>query len=107
LPAWIRQYEENQLDPPFITSNLLDEVTKNLPNYSPLEKQLILLRAIERRTKHPGAWVVINDMVDYPLAWATKSEELDYLLKAFEQRNLIERSVVKDGMGFTIRDCSS
>lgn len=104
FPAWIRQYDENELDPPFLTSNLLDEVTKNLPNHSPLEKQLILLKAIERKTKYPGAWVVINDIIDYPLAWASNSDELDYLLKALEQRNLIERSgLVKDGMSFTIR----
>jgi len=103
FPSWIRGYEENQLAPPFITSNLLEEVAKNLPNYSPLEKQLILLRAIERRTKYPGFWVVINDLVDYPLAWATNSEELDYLLKALEQRNFVERSIIKDGMSFTIR----
>jgi len=101
FPAWIRQHEENHLEPPFITSTLLEEVAKNLPNYTPSEKQLILLRAIERKTKYPGWDVSINDWTDYPLAWATNSEELKYLLRALEQRQLIERSL--DGISFTIR----
>jgi nucleoside 2-deoxyribosyltransferase len=89
LSAWIREYKENNLNPPQITSDILENILKNLPVRTPLEKQLILLRAIEQRTMYPGAEVSLSQTYDYPLAWASNSNELSYLLNALKERGFI------------------
>jgi len=89
LATWVRdQNEHGQM--PIINSYTLDEVNK-LPDHSVLDKLTILLRAIERRTKHPGFMVDLNRGEDYPLAWASCDSELYYLIGALEERGLIER----------------
>ncbi len=88
LSAWIREHQEFQRESPSITTYLLDDVLKNLPDYKTSEKQLLLMRAIERRTAHPGAEVVMTKE-DYPLAWAKNADELNFLLKALAERKLI------------------
>ena len=92
LSAWVREYKENNVTTPEITSYVLETVVKNLPTRSPLEKQVILLRAIERRTSYPGAKVSLNLNCDYPLAWASNSDELRYLLDSLEKRGFIEQA---------------
>jgi hypothetical protein len=44
LSAWIRDRNEQVQDNPKIDSDFLKEIEKTLPNYSPSQKQLILLR---------------------------------------------------------------
>jgi len=88
LSAWVREHEEYGRKPPEISSDTIKKMLYNLPNYSPLDKQLILLRAIERRTKHPGFRVELNDWVDYPLAWADNSDEFSYFLDSLQERHL-------------------
>jgi len=87
LSAWVRDQNEHG-QTPTISSYTLDEVNK-LPEHSVLDKQTILLRAIERRTKHPGFIVDLNRCKDYPLAWASCEEELRYLIAALEERAFI------------------
>jgi len=70
-------------------THTIENVSKNLPLYSPLEKQLILLRAIERRTEFPGDTATINGWTDYSLAWAKNTNELGYLLHALEKRGYV------------------
>jgi hypothetical protein len=89
LSAWIREHDEFKRDYPKITTYLLDEVLQNLPNFKTSEKQLLLMRAIERRTEYPGAEVLVTGG-DYPLAWARNPEELKFLMKALADRRLID-----------------
>lgn len=89
LVAWIREHHEQGRERPKITGYLLDDVIKNLPNYRPLEKQLLFLRAIERRTEYPGAEVIMNCDNDYPLAYAKNCQELEFLCNALSERKLI------------------
>lgn len=86
--AWIRDHQEFERERPKITTYLLEDVLKNLPNYKISEKQMLLMRAIECRTNYPGAEVLISE-ADYPLAWAKNLDELKYLLNALAERKLI------------------
>jgi nucleoside 2-deoxyribosyltransferase len=87
LSAWIREHQEFKREPPKITTHILDDVLKNLPDYKVSEKQILLLRAIERRTEYPGAEVQMNKE-DYPLAWAKNDKELKFLLLTLADRRL-------------------
>lgn len=86
LIAWIKELNEREADPPNINSNVLKNLTKGLPDYSPSQKQLILMRNIENRTEFPGKSIVIVPEFDYPLSWASGEEEFLFYL-----RNLVER----------------
>ena len=92
LSAWIRERSETGGEIPEINSNTLKEVEAALPNYRVGEKQLLLLRALERRTKFPGQWVTVVPHLDYPLAWAAGEDELRYLLRSLIERRLIRRT---------------
>ena len=92
--AWIREHQEFEREPPKITTYILEEILKNLPDYKISEKQMLLMRAIERRTNYPGAKVLLSKE-DYPLAWAKNVDELRYLLNALAERKLI--SLNKEG----------
>jgi len=92
LIAWIRDLKEKGAEPPEITSYVLKNIEKGLPEYSPTQKQLVLLRNIERRTKFPGKNVLIVPEHDYPLSWATNEEELIYYLRNLVERNLLRLS---------------
>lgn len=92
--AWIREHQEFGRERPRITTHLIDDIVKNLPNYKPLEKQIILLRSIERKTRFPGFEVMLYLVKDFPLAWAANEAEFSYLLKALEERGLIKQTFV-------------
>ncbi len=88
--AWIRDVNEQKKYPPVITSDVLENLEKGIPDYSPMQKQIIFLRNIERRTNFPGQSVNIVPDFDYPLSWASNVDELLYYL-----RNLIERNLLR------------
>lgn len=92
LSAWIRERSETGGEVPEINSNTLKEVEAILPAYRVAEKQLLLLRALERRTKFPGQRVTLTPHLDYPLAWASKEDEFLYLLRALIERALVRRT---------------
>lgn len=92
LSAWIRDRTEAGAEVPEINSRNLDEIEKALPDYRVGEKQLLLLRALERRSTFPGQQVGISPEYDYPLAWAANEGELLYLLRALQERSLIRRT---------------
>ena len=92
LTAWIRDRWESGAEVPEINSNTLKEVEAALPVYRVMEKQLLLLRAFERRTKFPGQHIVVDSQLDYPLAWAGSEKEFTYLLRSVIERNLIRRT---------------
>jgi nucleoside 2-deoxyribosyltransferase len=97
LSAWIREQQEYGRTPPEISSDTIEKSLSNLPRYSPLDKQFLLLRAVERRTKYPGFEVPLNGWTDYPLAWANNEDELHYLLDALQERNFVKLSAVMSG----------
>ena len=55
LSAWIRERFESASEVPEINSDTLKDVEGALPNYHVSEKQLLLLRALERRTAFPDS----------------------------------------------------
>jgi nucleoside 2-deoxyribosyltransferase len=91
LSAWIRDRNEKGANIPEINSNSLEEIPASLPDYSPSEKQLILLRNIERKTVYPGDRVTLDSYCDTPLAWASEPTELSYYLKSLVGRGLLVR----------------
>lgn len=92
LSAWIRDRSESNVPVPEIDSNTLNELEGILPNYRVSEKQIILLRAFERRTLYPGQPIEIIARCDYPLAWAAGEEEFGYLLRSLMERRLIRKT---------------
>jgi nucleoside 2-deoxyribosyltransferase len=89
LSAWIREHKEFERKPPDINSNSLDEIDLLLPNYRVSEKQLLLLRSIERRTSFPGQTINIKPRLDYPLAWSVSEDEFRYHLNSLFERKLV------------------
>ena len=92
LTAWIRERSESGAEVPEINSNTLKEVEAALPVYRVKEKQLLLLRAFERRTQFPGQHLDVVSHFDYPLAWAGSEDEFIYLLRSLIERNLVRRT---------------
>ncbi|MCU7808940.1 MAG: nucleoside 2-deoxyribosyltransferase [Candidatus Thiodiazotropha sp. (ex Semelilucina semeliformis)] len=111
LSAWIRERFETTAEIPEINSKTLEEVAKTLPNYKVAEKQLLLLRAIERRTAFPGQAIDIHPVFDFPLAWAAGEEEFLYLLRSLIERELVRRtdssSDLNDSFVFMVEITSS
>jgi nucleoside 2-deoxyribosyltransferase len=92
LSAWIRERTESGTDVPEINSNTLDDIEKLLPTYRVSEKQLLLLRALERRTKFPGEGLLVVSAFDYPLAWSMRESEFRYILNSLMERGLVRRT---------------
>lgn len=89
VSAWIRERKELGQELPELMTYTLETIEKNLPKYSPLQKQHLLLRLLERRSEYFGHDVQLKWEVDYPLVWANNTAELMYLLKGLEERNFI------------------
>jgi nucleoside 2-deoxyribosyltransferase len=89
--AWIRDLYEQGSDPPEIqfNSDFFEQIENNLPNYTPTQKILVLLRNIARKTRFPGDDMTITPDRDYPLAWAKNEEELIYYLNSLVERKFI------------------
>lgn len=92
LSAWIRERSETGSQIPEINSNTLKDVEAALPAYRVAEKQLLLVRALERHTKFPGQSVTVVPHLDYPLAWAAGEDEFRYLLRSLIERGLAHRT---------------
>ncbi len=91
LSAWIRNLNEQGAEVPEINSDTLKSLPANLPDYSPREKQVILLRNIERKTDYPGKIVKLDAKYDIPLAWASTEEEFRYYIQCLIERNLLRK----------------
>lgn len=90
LSAWTREQTELGIDTPEIDLRSLKSIEAALQNYRVSQKQLLLLRALERRARFPGDLTTINFSLDYPLAWASNDTEFKYLLEF-----LIDRALLK------------
>lgn len=99
LSSWIRNLNELGTKVPEINSKLLEELPPRIPDYSPREKQIILLQNIERKTEYPGKPVKIDPEFDIPLAWASAPEEFMYYIDSLIERGLL-RKLGKEGVPF-------
>jgi len=91
--AWIKNLTEQEGDPPILTAEILESIEKNLPDYTVTEKQIILLKNIERRVDFPGEEVSLMPKIHYPLSWAKNEKEFVYYLKSLAERGLIRFSI--------------
>ncbi len=96
LIAWIKDLNKKGADPPAIDSNVLKNLTKGLPNYSPSQKQLILMRNLEKLTEYPGKSVVVLPKYAYPLCWGSGERELIFYLSNLVKRGFL-RLISGDG----------
>lgn len=89
--AWIRDLCVQGSDPPEIqfNSDFFEQIENNLPNHTPTQKNLVLLRNIARKSRFPGDDVTITPDRDYPLAWAENEEELIYYLNSLVERKFL------------------
>jgi nucleoside 2-deoxyribosyltransferase len=95
LSAWLRSHSENS-DPPKLDSDSLAQIAKSLPTYGVAAKQLFLMRALEERTEFAGKKVHIVQNFDFPLAWCSSVEELNYIIRALNGRDLLSLDKVAD-----------
>ncbi|MBN1361512.1 MAG: hypothetical protein JW993_13020 [Sedimentisphaerales bacterium] len=89
LSACIRERNE-QGEQPDLTKQDIEILQGSLPDYRPLEKQLKLIKAIEKRSEHPGSEVTLIFDEDFPLAYAEDADEFAFYLQALSDRGLID-----------------
>lgn len=99
LSAWVRDRFEQGVEIPEIDRDALQEIRKSFPSYRTSDKQLLLMRAIERLTNYPGEFVWLTPDYDYPLAWAALAKEFFYHLDSLMARRLIDRRPGVDERG--------
>lgn len=89
LAGWIR--DQNELaHPPTLVSTDLDTLVQGLPPRRVSEKQILLLRAIERRSDYAGANVHLVPEFDLTLAWCSSVDEFNFILRALLSRGLVQ-----------------
>lgn len=99
VSAWIRAHEGASEAPSLMSSELLEQIERNLPRHRVSEKQLLFLRAIENKTKFAGNEVQIIPEYDFTLAWLTSIEELHYIMCALMARDLLTINKYSDPKG--------
>ncbi len=90
LSAWIREQNERREMVRFVREGMIESTLGSIPDYRPLEKQLKLLQAIERKSGLPGNEVTLNLDEDFPLAHADNADEFAFYLQALSDRGLID-----------------
>jgi uncharacterized Zn finger protein (UPF0148 family) len=86
--AWIRQHQENRQSPPMLTAVNLAKITA-AEEPSDHQKQIRLLRALEKRSQHPGQIVRLEPSVDYPLAWANHTGDFMDIIQSLVQQRFV------------------
>jgi hypothetical protein len=87
----VRNRNELGAGVPLIILDELRDLQAGLPEYSPREKQIILLKNIERKTAYPGKPVELITNYDIPLAWASTEEEFLYYINALIERGFLKK----------------
>lgn len=95
LSAWLRSHSDSS-DAPKLDSDSLIQIPQSLPAYGVAAKQLFLMRALEERTEFAGKKVHIVQDFDFPLAWCSSIEEMNYIIRALNGRDLIALDKVAD-----------
>ena len=91
LCAWIRDHAERGTRPPLIDSNHIHRRGFETPAHTVAEKIDLLLHAMRRRTKNPGAIARLHKINDWPLAWAEDRDEFEYYVDTLVRRGLATR----------------
>jgi hypothetical protein len=102
LSAWIRTRNELGVSVELIDTHEYSDIISNLPSYTTSEKQFILLKVLEKKTKYPGSSVFLSLDKDFVLAWAENRLELQYYLLALRDRALIQMGSAVEGWNLTI-----
>lgn len=89
LSAWIREQNERREQVRFTKKGMIERIAASVPDYRPSEKQVRLLKAIERRSGYPGQKATLNLDFDFPLAYAKDRGEFSFYLQALKERGLI------------------
>ncbi len=92
LSGWLRERNDLDIEIPMLTTAFISDVIGNLPTYTVSEKQLKLMRALERRTEYPGQDIVILPDQDASIAWAENDKEFAFYIKSLSDRGLIQFS---------------
>lgn len=92
LAAWLREQADAGREVPEINSKNIDTILESLPTYSASQKQLLLLRAIAKRSAYPGKTVRLLPAFDYPLAWALHQNEFEFYIRTLEERGLVRQT---------------
>lgn len=90
LSGWIRERNIRGIDIPLLDSYFMEQLIPSLPKYSPREKQIKLLEAVEILTDYPGREVVLIPEHESSLAWAENENEFTYYIKSLMERGLLE-----------------
>jgi len=101
LSAWIREQNERGEPVQLTQEGMIETTLAGIPDYRPLEKELKLLQALERLSSAPGEMVKLNIEVDFPLAYASGSEEFAFYLRGLEERGLVKSKGVINNMMIT------
>ena len=88
LSAWVREQNERGETVRFAQESMIESILAGIPDHRPLQKQLKLLQALERRSRAPGDTVNLNLKEDFSLAYASGFEELRFYLTALRERGL-------------------
>jgi nucleoside 2-deoxyribosyltransferase len=96
LSSWIREKNDLGIEPPVISSDLIKQIQGLIPNYSPRQKQLVLLRRLEKKTEYPGQKVTIHPRFDFTMAWASREKELIYYVQSLIDRELLKLSIAEE-----------
>lgn len=89
LSAWIREQNERGEPVRLAKRGMIENVLASIPDYRPLEKQLKLLQAMERRSGPPGSEIRLNFDEDFSLAYADSPREFWFYVQALGERRLI------------------
>lgn len=112
LSAWIREQNERREQVEFTKEGMIETIAASVPDYRPIEKQLKLLKALERRSNTPGDTVKLNLKADFSLAYASGFEEFVFYLQALEKRGLVDSTtdgqieITPDGWDYLDRHAS-
>ena len=96
LSSWIREKNDFGIEPPNITSDLIKQIQSFVPDYSPAQKQLVLLRKTEKKTEYPGQKVSIHPNFDFTIAWASCEKELIYYVQSLIDRGLLKTDKIEE-----------
>jgi hypothetical protein len=102
LSAWLRS-QEVAADRPVVNSQTGEQVHSGVPAYKVSEKQALFLKAVQDRTKFPGAAVDIIQEYDFPLAWSSSVDELNFIIQALMGRGLLEIDVDQPADAFAVQ----
>lgn len=94
LSSWIRLQNELHKSMPriIVSDGSLHNIMENLKEYSPSEKQTMLLEAFIRKSEYPGKSVLFVPRFDYPLSFSVNEEELIFHVNVLLDKKLIECS---------------